>query len=174
MNKIISMLMMVLAMESAFAVMPEGKAAPVDKSAVEGGACKDESTLNDIQAAQPFICTEGKWRKVVFKDAGDGTISPFFYEGRCSLRFEEGKETEGKLLLKSGEIADICLPAGWKAHLAASSNSYDWMYNNIPSVPNVVLLRSIKNAAPSKLWIYPVNQAGKMAEKIVVELRSAK
>lgn len=173
MTKVIAMLL-ILATGSASAVVLEGKAAPTNESAVEGGACKDEGTLNDIQAASPLLCADGKWRKVVFKDAGDGSISPFFYEGRCSLRFEEGKETEGKILLKAGEIADVCLPTGWRAHVAATSNSYDWIYTNFHSMPNVVLLKSAKEAASAKLWIYPVNQTGKMAEKIVVEMRSSK
>lgn len=37
------------------------------RAATEGGACSDEATLNDMQAAKPFICTDGQWRKVVFK-----------------------------------------------------------------------------------------------------------
>ena len=100
MKKIISLLVMVMGIGTAFAAIPEGKASPTDKSALEGKACNDEGTLNDIQAANPFICTDGKWRKVVFKDAGDGSVTPLFYEGKCSLRFQEGNETTGHIVLK--------------------------------------------------------------------------
>ncbi len=171
---VIAALLAVFASAGVAAASPlEGGAAPIHPTAQEGKPCQDDGTLNDISATKPLLCADGMWRKVVFKDT-NGNVSPLFYQGKCSLRFEPDSETRGKIVMKAGEMADVCLPLGWKAHLGATSNGYDWVFNYPPSMPNVVLLKPGQEGSVSKLWIYPVTQDGKMAEKIEVELRTTK
>jgi hypothetical protein len=151
-----------------------GGAAPSTKGALENGVCQDEAVLNDLLSSHPLICTNGKWRKVVFKDEGNGSTSPLFYEGRCSIRFTGSDDTKGKITLKEGEIADICLPVGWKSHLGATKNSIDWDYMYPQSMPNVVLVKAAKSGAVTTLWIYPVTNEGKVPQKFEIELHSTK
>jgi hypothetical protein len=151
-----------------------GGPAPLFKDAVEGGTCKAEGTLNDMQAASPLICVNGAWRKVIFKHDDKGTTEPISYEGRCSLRFTDDKETKGKVTLKAGEIADICLPVGWRVILSATTNSSDWLYNNPATLANVVFIKSLRASAKSTLWIYPKTADGKASQKFEIELRSGK
>lgn len=153
---------------------PVGGAMPVVKGATVGGSCVDEGTLDNMLAVKPLICESGKWRQVVFKDAGNGTVEPLFYEGRCSLRFTGGDDTNGTLRLKYGQIADICLPVGWRAHLGASDNAIDWHLHYPSSMPNVVIVRPIAKQSIATLWIYPVTQDKAVPQKIEVLLQSVK
>lgn len=148
-----------------------GKDMPMVTPAV-GSACQDEGTLDNMLAANPLVCTNRKWRKAVFKDAAGGVKEPLFYGGKCSLRFAEEATTEGKIVLKAGGIADICLPVGWRVHLAASSNNAQWKYENPQSMPNVILVRVDGVSAKSTLWIYPKNHEGRVQEKLRVDLIS--
>lgn len=144
------------------------------KDAFEGTTCHDEATLNDMQAAKPLICTDGKWRPVVFKTSEDGTTSPLFYEGKCALRFTEGGTTKGSLSLKSDRLADICFPVGWRIQTVASTDSMSWRYHSSVTMPNVLLLQAIDANRPATIWIYPMTTEGNLAEKLEVQLRSIK
>jgi len=159
----------------SFAAPIEGKAAPVFKEATENAACDVvEGTISDLLTDKALICTNGKWRKVVFKTIEDGSTIPLYYDGQCSLRFEVGNKTQGRITLKAGEIADVCLPHGWKALVGAASNSYGWAFTYPKALPNVVLIRPDKSGSASTLWIYPVIHDGTLGEKLSIELRSKK
>lgn len=151
----------------------ENKAADVSAT-VEGDVCSDEATLNDMQAARPLICTDGKWRKVVFKTDEEGNTSPLFYEGKCSFRFTEGGVTKTRLSLKGSSLADVCLPVGWRVHFAATDNSAYWIFSIQKSMPNVLLIKSIGPGQHATLWVYPSTPDGKSPQKIEVQLRSVK
>lgn len=156
---------------SLFAAIANAEEQP---AAIEGGACSDEATLSDMQAAKPFICTNGKWRKVVFKTDADGVTSPLFYEGKCSWRFTEGSTTKARLSVKGSELVDLCLPAGWRVHMVASDESMSWKYHSSPSMPNVLLARAIGPSHRTTLWVYPSTSEGKAPQKLEVQLRSVK
>ncbi len=141
---------------------------------IEGGTCSEEAALSDMQAAKPFICTDGKWRKVVFKTDAEGVTSPLFYEGTCSWRFIEGGTTKARLAVKDGRLGDICLPVGWRVHMAATSNSMSWNYHSPASMPNVLLVKAIGAGHSDTLWVYPATSDGKVAQKLEIQLRSAK
>lgn len=143
-------------------------------AAIEGGACSDEATLSDMQAAKPFICMDGKWRKVVFKTDGEGVTAPLYYEGKCSWRFTEGGNSKTRLTLKGQNLADLCLPVGWRVHLAASGDSMSWKYHSPTSMPNVILVQAIDAGHRTTLWVYPVTSEGKAPQKLEVQLRSVK
>lgn len=172
--KNILMLLLLLAV-TATPVQAEqvGGAAPFIKDAVIGGSCQDEGMLNDIQATLPLICTNAEWRKVVFKNEGVST-DPLFYEGKCSIRFSEAGDTTGKITLKAGEIADICLPVGWTAYIGVSDDSDEWQSTHLQSIPNVVIVRVKSAGKKSKYWIYPKTRDGKSPQKFEIELRSIK
>lgn len=149
-----------------------GGAAPLVKGASEGEPCQDEGTLNDLQASAPLICTNGAWRKVVFKDDGKGATKPLYYEGKCSIRFADLSDTKGKIVLKAGELADICLPVGWRVGFAATTNSVDWKYQNLSSIPNIMLIKAATYGVKSTLWIYPVTNEGRAVQKFEIKLIS--
>jgi hypothetical protein len=151
-----------------------GTRAKNTKSAVENEACKDEGTFDNLTAKSPMICTEDKWRKVVFKMAADGTTEPLFYAGRCSLRFNEGDDANGKITLRAGEIADVCLPLGWKVSSAAMSDSVSWLLTQPQAVPNLIVLKAAAPGSTSTLWIYPKKPNGEMGDKFTVSLHSQK
>lgn len=156
---------------SLFAAIAGAEEQPVT---IEGSPCSDEATLNDMQAAKPFICTDGKWRKVVFKTDAEGVTSPLFYEGKCSWRFTEGSITKVRLKVKGRSLTDICIPTGWRMHVVASDNSMSWKYHSPPSMPNVLLTQAIDPGNLATLWIYPVTSDGKAPQKLEVQLRSVK
>lgn len=141
---------------------------------IEGGACSDEATLSDMQAANPFICTNSKWRKVVFKTNAEGVTLPLFYEGKCSWRFTEGGTTKAHLTMKGGRLADVCLPVGWRVHMVASDESMSWKYYSPTSMPNVLLVQAIDPGHRATLWVYPSTSEGKAPQKLKVQLHSVK
>jgi hypothetical protein len=173
MKRIVTMVALLVLSYSALAEQ-SGGAAPVIKNAAVGGTCQEEGTLNDIQATNPLICTNGSWRKVVFKVDGKGAAEPVFYEGKCSLRFTGPKDTKGKIVLKAGDMADICLPAGWIVLMGATSDSMDWVYHRPEAMPNIVLIKATQPGLKSMFWIYPKNSDGKSPQKFEIELRSTK
>jgi len=156
---------------SLFAVITN---AGEQSAAIEGGACLDEATLSDMQAAKPFICTDGKWRKVVFKTDAEGTTSPLFYEGKCSFRFTENGTTKASITVKDGGLADVCLPVGWRVHLVASDDLMSWKYHSPASMPNVLLMQAIGPNHRTTFWVYPSTPEGKAPQKLEVKLRSVK
>lgn len=174
MKRQIAVLVASMVVSVASASDKEVKATSTMTPVKEGAVCQGEGKLNDLLSAKPLVCTSGKWRNVVFKYASDDAVPPMYYEGKCSLRFEEGKETKGNLVVKAGELADICLPSGWKAHYGAATNSYFWEFKYPRSIPNVVVLSTSIPGAVSTLWIYPVNKAGESSEKFEIELQSTK
>lgn len=140
----------------------------------EGDACPDEATLSDIRAAKPFICTNGKWQKVIFKTDNEGVTSPLFYEGACSWRFTEGRTTKVRLTVKDRNLTDICLPVGWRIHMVASTDSMSWKYHIPTAMPNVLLTQPIDPGRRVTLWVYPVTSDGKAPQKLEVQLQSIK
>jgi len=156
---------------SLFAAIANAEEQP---AVTEGGACPDEATLSDMQVAKPFICTNGKWRKVVFKTDAEGVTSPLFYEGKCSWRFTENGTTKARLTVKGSELCDVCLPAGWRVHMVASDESMLWKYHSASSMPNVLLVQAIGPGHRATLWIYPSTSEGKAPQKMEVQLRSVK
>lgn len=147
-----------------------GTASPASNTIQEGSACQDEGTLSDLQARNPFICTDGKWQKVVFKTDSRGAATPLSYTGSCTYRFVEGQSTRATIRIAAGGLADVCLPAGWAFSMVAATNTYEWQFNSPPSMPNVMLVKGITRRSKSTVWIYPIDKAGTLAEKVVVNL----
>jgi hypothetical protein len=174
MQRLFAALLATLVVSIASATDKAVKASPSSAPIKEGANCQGEGKVNDLLAARPLICTSGKWRSVVFKYASDDAAPPMYYEGKCSLRFEEGKEKKGTVVVKVGDLADICLPSGWKIVYGAATNSFYWEFKYPRSIPNVVLLSSSIPSAASTFWIYPVNKAGELIEKYEIELQSTK
>lgn len=104
--------------------------------------------------------------------AADEAAPSADYDGKCSLRFIEGANSKGKLALRVGQMADICLPVGWRVKATAPSDSDVWDYARPKSMPNVVIVKALKAGRQSTLWIYPVNTDGKAQEKLEVDLIS--
>lgn len=140
----------------------------------EGAACSDDATLNDVRSDQPLICADGVWRKVVFKTGADGVTAPLFYEGKCAWRYTPGEATTARLELKGRELADICLPAGWRVHMVASDESMFWKQHVSPSMPNMLLVQAMQPGHRATLWVYPSTPDGKVPQKLVLHLRSIK
>jgi len=151
-----------------------GTASKNTTSAVENQICRSDGTLDNLQARSPLICTDGKWRKLVFKTDSDGTEAPLSYKGKCSLRFEEEGDTNGTVILQPGQIADVCLPPGWNATMAAVSNSADWQVMRPKPIPNLILLKLMSKGSPSTMWVYPVKPDGAMGEKFKINLQPGK
>lgn len=55
MKKLTMALSLLLALTGPASADQTGGAVPLFKDALEGGACQDEGTLNDMQAAHPLI-----------------------------------------------------------------------------------------------------------------------
>ncbi|NHR07423.1 hypothetical protein HA052_19720 [Chromobacterium haemolyticum] len=153
---------------------PVANPAPEYKDAKLHAACQDEGTLSSMKVAKPLICVDHKWQQVVFKTNPDGSAQPLVYNGKCSYRFVEGQEQIGTITLKAGQLADVCIPAGWKFQMAASSDSLNWFFNHSESIENVMLVKAMTPGVNSTTWVYASSPNSKEVQKIVVNLRSAK
>ncbi|MES2877531.1 MAG: hypothetical protein V4713_03845 [Pseudomonadota bacterium] len=159
---------------STLAFCTIGANAATARTTQVGQSCKDEATINDLMSDEPMICTDGKWSKVVFKTSPDGSTNEQNYAGKCALRFDAQTKQGEVVISQRKNMADICLPDGWKFLVVASDNTYDWQFNAMRLLPNVMLAKASAPGKKSTLWIYATDAAGKLVDKIEVTLRSVK
>lgn len=137
-----------------------------------GQPCQDEATINDLTSDQPMICTNGKWSKVVFRASADGSVIAQNYAGKCALRIDAQAKNGELVISQRKNLADICLPDGWKFLAVASDNTYSWQFTPIRLLQNVMVAKASKPGMKNVLWVYAADEAGKPADKIEVTLRS--
>jgi hypothetical protein len=143
----------------------------VEKLVKAGEECSNNGDMANSEQLQLSVCTHGRWQ-TIGTETHVATDKGVLYKGHCSVQFVEDGTRFVTLPVKLYEIADICLPAGWKATAMVKSRGQYWEYIDQSPRSNLVSLRAATMGNPAKLSIYSINENNTVIDKFEVVLET--
>lgn len=131
--------------------------------------CLHDADVRDDAAAGS--CSKRRKEAARARAALEDTGASFQYSGKCAYRFAEGQAPHVSLNVRSGQLTDICLPAGWRFQTTATTNNMNWQFSSPPAIDNMMLMRPVgPDGAAATVWIFAARPDGKV-QKLTVDVR---